>query len=104
METQRYEKTKNLMKQPLKCTATYGRTGLAQGVKKVCLQKIMYQGEEILDHLWVENTSSARMGGHETLEFELVLVKRKRPGATIHDGPLIDVQAKRPVSLKIIKR
>lgn len=105
MQTERYENVKDLLKQNLSCTATYGRTGVAHNdTRRVCLQHIMYEGEEILDHLWVEDTGKARLGGHETVQFELTLIKRKRPGPTFESGPILDVQAKNPVNLKIVKR
>ena len=105
MPTERYEALKALLKVKLSCTATYGRTGVSHnGLRKVCLQHIIHEGKEIADHLWVELENNPRLGGHETVAFDLELIKRKRPGATFMDKPVLDVQARTPVIMRVVKR
>ena len=88
----------------MECKATYSRTGVSHnGTKRVCLQHIMYKGQEIADHLWIEISNSPKLGGNETVQFTMQLIKRKRPGPTITSGPITDIQSKLPVVLKIVK-
>ena len=105
MESDRLLNVKDLLGKKITCTAIYSRSNKDySGQKRLCLMDIQLEGEQILDHLWVIANHSFKMRGGELIKFDITLIKRKRPGPTLTSGPIIDIQAKNPLKLKLIKR
>lgn len=96
--TKRYENIKDQLKTPLTITATYSRTGVAHNnTRMVCVQDLYVDGKYIADHLWIPIANNPKLSGHETVTFEAVFVKRKRPAKHFMDKPIVDIKVREPV-------